>query len=76
MSVKIEKITQEEFDKKEAGRKISKWKQIIADVKRTKIPVKITGLRRGQVASGYRAAKEAKLQVKVDYKNGELWLSP
>lgn len=73
--IKVEKITQEEFDKKEAGRRVSHWNEILARVEKTKQPIKVSNLTRGQVASGYRKAKDLNIKVKADYKNGVLYFS-
>ena len=73
---KVEKISVKAFDAHKGGRRVSKWNQIVADVKDTGDPVKVSGLTRGQVAAGYRKAKDEGLRVKADYKNGVLLIAP
>lgn len=73
---KVESISDEDFktEMEKPRHEVGAWQKIIAKIKKTGRPVKITNLTRGQVASVARSAKEAGLQYRTDYKNGVIVL--
>jgi hypothetical protein len=73
--MEFEEISDEEFESYQSSRK-SYWKQVIEHVKTHNKPIKVSDLTRGQVAAGYRAAQEAGLRVKANYKDGFLLIAP
>jgi len=74
--MEVEKISLEEFEAAQANPRKGKWTEIIEQVKETGEPVKVSGLTKGQVAAGARAAKRSGLRIKADYKNGTLYIAP
>jgi hypothetical protein len=76
--MKDEEVDSETFEKKlsEGRARGGSWKQFIQKIRDTGKPYQRTGLRRTQVAAGYRACKEAGLRIKTDYKNGVIIAGP
>jgi peroxiredoxin family protein len=73
--VEVKEISEEEFNevkKQERG----KWKEIINQVKQSGRPVKVEGLKRGQIAACARTAKVMGVRVKTLYKEGAILLAP
>lgn len=74
-TVKVEKISKEIFEQEKAKPRRGKqgsWGNIIAEIKKDGEPRKISGITRGAIAAGARAAKDANLAYVADYK--ELFL--
>ena len=75
--VKIERITPEAFEKAAQEKKSrGHVKKIIEQVKNDHQILKISGLRRGQVAALAKAAKAAGLKYLTFYDRGEIYLAP
>jgi len=75
--VEIQEISEEEFENYQNSRARSgQWKQIIQQIRKNKKPLKVSGLTKGQVAAGYRALTKAGFNVKANYKQGFLLVSP
>jgi len=55
-----------EAAKPKRGRQ-GQWKTIIADIKKDKAPRKVSGLTRGSVSAGSRAARDAGLRYVTQY---------
>lgn len=72
------KVSMEEAEKllKDKGTQKASWQKIIFDVKKSGQPVKVTNLKSGQIAGGYRAAKEAGLRSAQSYKEGWILIAP
>lgn len=66
----MERASMEEFQKEaekpKRGRQ-SKWTTVVANVQKEKQPWKVSGITRGSVAAGLRAAKEAGLRAVAHY---------
>jgi len=73
----VEKITAAEAEKELAKVSVrGKWSDLIAQILKDKQPRRVTELKRGQIAALHRAAREAKLRTKADYKNGSMVIAP
>jgi len=69
--VEVEDISDEEAEEEFAKvTERGKWSKILDTVVKGGGAVKISGLKRGQVAAVGRRAKELGLEVKTSYKNG------
>lgn len=74
--MKISKISKEVAEKEISEKRVKgKWTEIIAQVKKDKLPVKIEDITRGQVAALYRAATIAGLKIRANYKEQYMILS-
>lgn len=74
--MKISKISKEAAQKEITEKKVKgKWTQIINEVIESKAPVKVEELTRGQVAALYRAASNAGLDIRANYKEQYVILS-
>jgi len=58
-------------EKRKTGAYQEVFKEVLAGANK-----KISGLTRGQIAACYRAAKEAKIRYRTNYKEGYIVLSP
>lgn len=64
----------EELLKQKTNR--GKWKVLIEEIIKTKIPRKVTNLTTGQIAALYRSAREAGLRMRTSYKEKWILLVP
>ena len=75
--INVERITPEDFDKAAAEKKTrGHVKKIIEQVKNDHQILKISGLRRGQVAALAAFAKAEGLKYLTFYDRGEIYLAP
>ena len=74
--MEISEISLQEFEQIKNTRPKSRWQEVIEQVKQERKALKISGLSKGSLAAGYRAAKNAGIRAKTDYKNGTLYLAP
>lgn len=67
--VKTEKISMKEAEKalQEKGTRGNGWTATIEEIKKDGQPRRISELKRGQIAAGARAAKDAGLRYVTDY---------
>lgn len=74
----VEKISMDESEKllKDKGTQKASWQKICFEVKKTGEPVKVSNLKSGQIAGGYRAAKESGLRSVQSYKEGWILIAP
>ena len=71
-------VSMEEAEKllSEKGTQKASWSKICLEVKKSGQPVKVINLKSGQIAGGYRAAKEAGLRSAQSYKEGWILIVP
>jgi len=68
--MKVNQLSEQEADKMAESMKTTtkgKWKELCEQVKKTRKPVKVTDITRGQGAAIHRTAKEQGCRVKVQY---------
>lgn len=74
MSAKVEKVSMEVFEKEAAKPRRGaqgKWNTIIADITKDKQPRKVSGLTRGSISAGSRAARDAGFRYVTQYPTKE-----
>jgi len=77
--MKSQKVSKEQFDeimKNRPVRKVGQWKDMISEVLRSKTPIKISDVTRGQLWSIKRQAREAGANAVILSKENAIIISP